>query len=224
MVPVYRPKPWHLVFAVLFGGFELYVLWLAFNPNVDDDYRAYYIDRSSSCFPREASVATGYYPLGEPVTFVPGRNGYARDTLRWCGFIAANNQGIRTFGDYGILRLKFDMPDEDLLLSFSSFTNAGSKDLPQEAGVVVNGEKLATLTFTSSKRVEGNVLIPEAVAKKGDSGLEIRFEVPRIGPPGTNSEPVTLQLRLQALRVVPLSLAPPGMRGVAREADTDWTK
>lgn len=207
----YRPRLWHVVFVLLFGGFELVVLWLALNPNVSDAYRAYYIDRSASCFPREERVATGYYPLGAPVSFVPDRNGYARDTLRWCGFIAANKQGIRSFGDYGILRLKFDVPNEDLLLTFSSFANTTSKDPQREVGVVVNGERLATLTYADGKRVNGRVIIPEATAKAGNGGVELRFEVPRIGPPGTNGEPVTIQLRLQGLRIVPVGQAPPGL-------------
>ena len=116
----YRPRLWQLLFVVLFGVFELVVAWLALNPNVKDDYRAYYIDRSSSCFPRDAAAATGYYPLGEPVSFVVGRNGYDRDTLRSCGFMAANKEGLRSFGDYGILKVRFPVPDEDLLLSFAA--------------------------------------------------------------------------------------------------------
>lgn len=218
MVPTYRPRLWHLVFVALFGLFELWVGWLALNPKVNADYRAYYIDRTSSCFPRDEKVATGYYPLGTPVTFVAGRNGYQRDTLRWCGFMAANKQGTRSFGDYGILRLKFDVPDEDLQLTFSSFTNANSKDLPQEVSVVVNGEEVTKLAFKSAKRVDGNIRIPKSLAKAGDGGLEIAFMVPRIGPPGTNSEPVTLQIRLEALRVVPISQMPKGVDGWTRIA------
>mgnify|MGYP000529443487 CR=1 FL=1 len=48
-------------------------------------------------------------------------------------------------------------------------------------------------------------VIPERVALLNPKGMEIKFLVPRIGPPGTNSEPVTLQLRLEAMRIVALS-------------------
>jgi hypothetical protein len=34
--------------------------------------------------------------------------------------------------------------------------------------------------------------------------VTIKFTVPRTGTPGTNSEPVTLQLRLESLRFAPL--------------------
>ncbi|HWA20508.1 MAG TPA: hypothetical protein VG757_16100 [Devosia sp.] len=199
-----------MVLIVLFGAFELVVLWLALHPNVADDYRAYYIDRTASCFPREDSVADGSYLLGNPISFVPDRNGHLRDNLRWCGFMPPNNSGIRSFGDYGILRLRFPVPNEDLLLTFASFANASAKDPPREVSVVVNGQRIDSVIYTDAKRINGVMVIPAEVAKSNpDGGLDIRFEVPRIGPPGTNSEPVTLQLRLEALRVLPVSKAPP---------------
>ncbi|MEO6396298.1 MAG: hypothetical protein ABIO40_10365 [Devosia sp.] len=204
------PRIWHVVFIALFGAFELVVFWLALNPNVDAGYRAYYIDRTASCFPREDSLATGSYLLGEPVSFVPGRNGHDGDTLRWCGFIAPDKQGIRSFGDYGILKLRFPVPDEDLLLTFAGFAPVGGKDPPREIGIEVNGVRIGSTAFRDSKRVTGALIVPRAVtAANAEGGLDIRFRVPRIGPPGTNKEPITLQLRLEALRVVPLSLAPP---------------
>ena len=63
----------------------------------------------------------------------------------------------------------------------------------------------ATLVFKNARRASTASIVIPAAARQGAAatdGLEIRFEVPRIGPPGTNSEPVTLQLRLEALRLV----------------------
>jgi hypothetical protein len=75
--------------------------------------------------------------------------------------------------------------------------------------VVVNGERVGTLTFTSFARINGRMIIPARLVAAGKGEMEIRFNVPRTGPPGTNGEPVTLQLRLEALRLVPVSQAPP---------------
>jgi hypothetical protein len=198
MAPRYRPRLWHLIVVGLIAIFHVGVLYIVLNPRVEEDYYNYYIDRSWSCFPR---VISGYYPLGEPITFLPGRNGYDRDTIRWCGFQPPSPTGIRSFGDYGILRLKFTPPDKDLLLTFSSWVNFGKEMIPRDVGVTVNGDKVATLHYPDPKRVNGRIVIPEAVSKAGNGTLEIRFDVPRTGPPGTNSEPVTLQLRLEAMRV-----------------------
>jgi hypothetical protein len=204
MARSYRPRLWHLTVVALIGLFDLAVLLMVLNPRVTEEYRNYYIDRSWSCFPR---LITGYYPLGQPINFVPGsRNGYERDTVRWCGFLPLSPTGIRSFGDYGILKLKFDPPaGEDLLLTFSSWVNFGKEMIPRDVTVSVNGDRVATIHYPDPRRVNGRIVIPAAVARKGGGIMEIKFDVPRIGPPGTNSEPVTLQLRLEALRVSVLS-------------------
>jgi hypothetical protein len=155
-------------------------------------------------------VATGYYPLGEPLSFVPDRNGYTLDTTRWCGFMPPSNTGIRSFGDYGILRIKMPLPDDDFLLTFTSWGNTDSSKPERDVQVLVNDTRVGTLAFTSAKRIDGKFLIPQVVARGGgkDSAgndiVTIKFMVPRTGAPGTNSEPVTLQLRLESLRLAPL--------------------
>ena len=216
MVPTYQPRAWHLIVVALIVVFDLIVLYMVIKPNVTDDYRAYYIDRSASCFPRADNVATGYYPLGEPITFVPDRSGFDLDTIRWCGFMPPSNTGIRSFGDYGVLRINMPLPDDDFLLTFSSWANTDSSKPERDVQVLVNDERVGTLEFTSAKRVDGRFLVPQIVARAGgkdESGndiVTIKFMVPRTGPPGTNSEPVTLQLRLEALRLAPL-------KGIATE-------
>ena len=207
MEPTYRPRAWHLVATFFIAAFGAVVLWMIFNPHVEDDYRRYYIDRSWSCFPRLISF---HYPLGEPVTFVAGRPGYEFDTVRWCGFMPAKKDGIKSFGEYGILKFKFPIPDEPLLLTFSSWANTHAGKPARDVHISVNGERLGFITFKDAKRVNGSFVIPEAIAKSAPDGMvEIRWEVPQIAPPGTNTEPVTLQVRLEAVRLVPLSKAPP---------------
>ena len=210
MPPLYRPRAWHLIVVALIVAFDLGVLYMVLFPKVSDDYRAYYIERSASCFPR---VVSGYYPLGEPISFIPGRSGYTRDSIRWCGFMPPSNTGVRSFGDYGIFRIVTKLPDDDLLLTFSSWANTDSSKPERDVSVVVNGETVDTLVFKSARRVNGKIVIPEQIAKlggedaHGNNIIEIKFVVPRIAPPGLNSEPITLQLRLEAMRLAPLSQA-----------------
>jgi hypothetical protein len=207
MEPTYRPRLWHLLATAVVAVFGAVVLWMILNPRVADDYRNYYIDRSWSCFPR---LISHFYPLGEPVSFVKDRPGYKRDTIRWCGFMPAKTDGIKSFGDYGILKFKFPIPDEDLLLTFSSWANTDAKKPARDVGITVNGTEIGTITFKDGKRVNGSFVIPEAVAKSAPDGMvEIRWNVPVTGTPGTNTERVTLQVRLEAVRLVPVSMAPP---------------
>lgn len=205
----YRPKSWHLLVVALIAVFDAVVLYMVLYPRVAQDYYAYYISRSASCFPR---VTSGFYPYGEPVTFVPGRNGYDRDTIRFCGFMPPSSTGIRSFGDYGIIKFTTPPPKGDLLLTFSSWANTDASKPRRDVQVVVNGEQVADLAFATAARVNGHIVIPERVAELNPAGMEIRFTVPRTGPPGTNSEPITLQLRLEALRVAALEKTPPPPR------------
>jgi hypothetical protein len=201
MLMTYRPRPWHLLAVAFIAIIDAVVLYMVLNPHVAPDYRAYYIDRSWSCFPR---IITGYYPLGEPISFVPGRSGYDRDSVRWCGFQPPNATGIRSFGDYGILKLKFPVPEnKDLLLTLSSWANTDASKPERDVQVIVNGEQIGTLVYKTALRVNGRFEIPARIAALSDpaTGMEIKFVVPRTGPPGTNSEPITLQLRIEALRV-----------------------
>lgn len=207
MVIRYRPKAWHLLIVALIALVDAGVLYMVLFPNVSPAYRAYYIDRTSSCFPRADNVATGYYPFGEPINFVTGnnniepRNGFSLDTLRYCGFMPPSSTGIRSFGDYGIIRMKGPFPADDLLLTFASWTNTGADKPRREVQVQVNGEEVGTLVYVTRDQVNGKMVIPQRLVEAGKGWLEIRFNMPRIGPPGTNSEPVTLQLRLEGMRV-----------------------
>jgi hypothetical protein len=210
MPPIYRPRAWHLIVVALIALFDAGVLYMVLFPRVSDDYRAYYIERSTSCFPR---IISGYYPLGEPISFVPARSGFKLDSIRWCGFMPPSTTGVRSFGDYGIFRIVTKLPDDDLLLTFSSWANTDSSKPERDVDVLVNGENVETLVFKSARRVNGKIVIPEQIAKlggedaHGNNIVEIKFVVPRTAPPGLNSEPVTLQLRLEAMRLVPLSQA-----------------
>jgi hypothetical protein len=203
MPPPYRAKLWQLVLTVPILVFGAAVAWMVLHPRVSEDYDAYYIERTASCFPR---ITSGFYPLGDPISFVPAsHSGYDLDTVRWCGFLPPSSTGIRSFGDYGILHLKFADPGKDLLLTFSSWVNYGGTDRPRrEVGVEVNGEPIGTMVYTGPPRQDGKFIVPASVIAKGKGTVEIRFNVPRIGPAGTNGEPQTLQLRLESLRLAPI--------------------
>jgi len=102
---------------------------------------------------------------------------------------------------------------ETLASPFESWANTDSSKPERDVDVVVNGENVGTLAFTSAARINGKMIIPQTIARlggkdsRGNDILEIKFVVPRTGPPGTNSEPITLQLRLESMRVTPLKQA-----------------
>ncbi len=62
------PLPAILALIALVAGFELWVAWLALHPQVSSDYRAYYIDQTTTCLNKPVS---GLYTLGSTVSFMP---------------------------------------------------------------------------------------------------------------------------------------------------------
>lgn len=150
MEPRYTPRLWQLGAALALALFGTVVVWMIAHPRVADDYRRYYIERSWSCFPR---LITFHYPLGAPVSFVAGRNGYTRDSIRWCGFMPMKADGIKSFGDYGILKMRLAPPGEDLLLTFSSWANTHAGQPARAVAVRANGTAIGSITFKDARRV-----------------------------------------------------------------------
>ena len=67
--------------AALLALTELAVLWQALHPAVSADYRAYYIDRTTTCLPQPV---TGDYVLGKELNF--RAEGDETRELRPCGW------------------------------------------------------------------------------------------------------------------------------------------
>ncbi|WP_158773250.1 hypothetical protein [Cobetia sp. L2A1] len=79
----HRHRPWLLLATALVLAFELSMLWLARDPQVDDHYRRYFIDHATTC----------YRPMGEvPVLEIgktyPVRKGevLGNCAVLWAGF------------------------------------------------------------------------------------------------------------------------------------------
>jgi hypothetical protein len=91
---------------------ELAVAWLAFNPRVDANYRAYYIDQSTTCLNKPV---TGDYTLGSTVSFMPDDQLGARH-LRVCGWAGPGGDGTHSVGTSSRLRFAIPPPQGNLIL------------------------------------------------------------------------------------------------------------
>jgi hypothetical protein len=104
--------------AVLFGligllaAGELAVAWLALHPHVDANYRAYYIDQTTTCLNKPV---TGEYTLGSTVSFMPDDQVGARH-LRVCGWAGPGGDGTHSVGTSSRLRFAIPPPDSNLIL------------------------------------------------------------------------------------------------------------
>src|SRR5215475_10116069 len=95
---------WLYAAAAAVALFELGVAWLSLHPNVNADYRAYYLDQTTTCL---NEPATGDYVFGTEVMF---RSGYEKlvQPVRVCGWEGPVGDGLHAVGESS--RLRFALP------------------------------------------------------------------------------------------------------------------
>jgi hypothetical protein len=80
---------------------ELAILVLALRPDVHPDYRAYYLDLTTTCLPRHA---TGDYKIGTSIRFLPGEASVR--PVVGCGWQGPAGNGLHAVGTLSQLHLK----------------------------------------------------------------------------------------------------------------------
>lgn len=184
----------------LVAGFELFATSLVLRPNVGATYRAYYIDKSSDCWPHETPAN---YTLGQTLTFIDGP-GVRFDENKICGWFYPNDKGTWSYGRYSLLRFRFPPPGGALTLTLTAGAMVTPAHPRQDVAVSINGAALTTLSFDSVEPQSRTVVIPAALAAQGATGLELRFDYPDARP-GTELGP-NEDSHLRALRMLSLTL------------------
>ncbi|RWA64615.1 MAG: hypothetical protein E5X49_28685 [Mesorhizobium sp.] len=169
--------------AVLLGGYglaaalaaaELAILALALNPNVNNDYRAYYIDKSTTCLNRDA---VGRYTPGRTVSF---RSDGAREAtaMMVCGWSGPVADGTHSLGETSRLRLALPSPPgEGFLATLQMAAVIRPPQLSQRVVISANGVRLHQATLSGPAPTTVTLAIPRAALP--DSGmLEIEFDYP----------------------------------------------
>ncbi len=158
--------------AALLAVTELVVLWQTLHPNVSDDYRAYYITRTTTCLPQPVTAS---YVLGQTVDFTnKGDRDAARELLP-CGWEGPNDDGRQSLGETSRLRFAVG-PQQDLRLELVlkgiDLNDAGDRDIRLFAGEQPIGQVLlgaeATQTFQFG--------VPAAAIR--DGYLDLRLDFP----------------------------------------------
>ncbi len=150
---------------------ELGVLWQAIHPNVSDDYRAYYITRTTTCLPQPVTAA---YTLGTNVDFTnAGDIGAARELLP-CGWERPNDDGRQSLGETSRMRFAVGPAQDlqlELVLKGINLNDAGDRDVRLFAGeqpigqAMVGAEATDSFTFT----------IPASAIEDGYVDLRLDF-------------------------------------------------
>lgn len=183
--------------AAVLALFELAILWQALHPNVPPDYRAYYIDRTTTCLPQPV---TGQYELGTELNF--RSEGDETRELRPCGWSGPAGDGTHSVGETSRLRFAVGAPqDLSLMLELTGVTLPG----PAQQHVIVsaNEKHIGEIAVTPGKTERFTLAIPaDSLEKNGF--VDIRLDYPdAINPGGRVSNTYWRSVKLTAASLSP---------------------
>ena len=185
--------------AAILALFELAVFWQALHPDVPDTYRAYYIDRTTTCM---AQPVTGEYVLGTEIDFRSG--GPDTRELRPCGWDGPAGDGMHSVGQTTRLQFAVGTPQPlTLMLELTGVTIPGPAQ--QDVVVSVNGTELGTLAVTPDQTDRFTLDVP-AEAIDADGMANIQLDLPdAINPNGRTANTLWRAVKLTAAALTPRS-------------------
>lgn len=156
-------------------AFELAVVWFMVHPQVPPDYRAYYIDRTTTCLNQPAS---GDYELGTTVSFRSDGLALAKP-LRVCGWEGPAGDGTHAVGTSS--RLRFAVPPAEagpLHLSLELVAVSREGHPSQRMLIEANGAELGTATALAGVPLEVDLEIPAEVIAAGTGAVDVTLHFP----------------------------------------------
>lgn len=168
-----KPNRWMYGLAGLLVLIEAAIFAVALVPSVDPDYRAYYLDRSTDCYPLPVS---GAYRLGERVSFGSASEG-KRANLARCGWRDPEAQGSWSDGNRSMLRFAIAPQPADLVLELDARPYLDAESPGQRIEITANGTPLETLELVEKGPAIHRIAISSAIV--GTAGqLNITFNYP----------------------------------------------
>ena len=123
---------------------ELAIAWQAIHPHVPEEYRAYYIDQTTTCM---RQPMTGAYVMGTTVNFRSG--GDNTKELRPCGWEGPAGDGVHLLGETA--RLRFAVGEVTGPLRLSLELTATDMEGAPDQRVVVSANDTAIGSVTVPK-------------------------------------------------------------------------
>ncbi|TIM65871.1 MAG: hypothetical protein E5Y58_23865 [Mesorhizobium sp.] len=198
LVP-YRRAAWlsGYAFAAVLAGSEIVILALALNPNVNADYRAYYIDQTTTCLNRDA---IGSYTLGQTVSF--RSDGAKRAaSMKVCGWSGSAGDGTHSLGETSRLRVKIPPLRDSLMATLQMAAVIRPPQITQRVVISVNGVRVHAETLSGKEPRTVSFVVPPAALGKADT-LEIAFDyLDGIPPTPAASNIYKRSIKLVSLRL-----------------------
>ncbi|RWP92831.1 MAG: hypothetical protein EOR12_04735 [Mesorhizobium sp.] len=157
--------------AAVLAVSELAILALALHPNVHADYRAYYIDRTTTCLNRDA---IGSYSLGQTVSF---RSDGAKRVagMKVCGWSGPVADGTHSLGETSRLRLQIPPLRDGLKATLQMAAVIRPPQMTQRVIISVHGASVHKVTLSGKQPITVSFVIPHA-AFSDASTFEMTFD------------------------------------------------
>ena len=147
-------------FTGILAAAEIVILALALNPTVNADYRAYYIDRSTTCLNRDS---VGDYTLGATVSFRNG-GGKKATSMKVCGWSGPAGDGTHSLGETSRLRVRLPSHRGSLRITMEMSAVIRPPQTTQRVVFSVNGVEAHQVTLMGKPSRIVSFAIPSAVA------------------------------------------------------------
>jgi hypothetical protein len=170
---------------------ELVIAWQAIHPHVPEEYRAYYIDQTTTCMRQQRS---GAYVMGTTVNFRSG--GDDTKELRPCGWEGPAGDGVHLLGETA--RLRFAVGDGAPALKLTLQLTAVDIDEAPGQRVVIsaNDTPIGTVTIPKGETQSFTLDIPAGLT--ASTGLlDVVLDVPdavRTRPGDSNTRKRSIKL------------------------------
>jgi hypothetical protein len=190
------------VLAALLAGAEIVVLGLALNPRVHPDYRAFYIDGTTTCLNRDR---VGSFSLGETVSFrhlgrQPERMQRA-EGMKVCGWTGPAGDGTHSLGGTSRLRVKVTGVRGGLAATLEMTPVLRPPQTAQRVIISANGVRVHEATLTGDAPQEVSFAIPQAVLANAEL-LDMAFDY----PDSVRQTPVASNIYDRAIKLVSFRL------------------
>jgi hypothetical protein len=188
--------------AALLAGAEIVILGLALNPRVHPDYRAFYIDETTTCLNRDR---IGSYSLGETISFLhlgKQRDMMKRaDSMKVCGWTGPTGDGTYSLGETSRLRVKIPEIQGDLAATLEMAPMLRPPQTTQRVLISVNGARVHETTLYGDEPRKVSFVIPQAVLA-GVEALNMAFDY----PDSIRQTPVASNIYDRAIKLVSFRL------------------
>ena len=168
------------------------------HPNVSPDYRAYYIDKTTTCLNQPVA---GTYALGTIVDFTDKGRKVAKP-LRVCGWEGPVGDGNHALGTSARLRFVYPEPATALTLQLKLTAVKNDRQPTQRVVVRANGKDIGTLTVAADPPQDFPLPIPADLVTAAAGHIELEFAFPdaiRVGNTDPDNRRRSIKLLSAAL-------------------------